>query len=99
MKENKLIGSKKIAEFLKEDSSLIEKKNNTQLTAIQLGDDYSVEEAYEEYERVLERNPGITPKGLMEFLKEDPTLTEEMTIDQLEETKGSTRELIKKEEK
>lgn len=76
-------------DFLKDDPTLTEKMTIDQLEGIKSGvDDSSLEEAYEGYKRVLAKNPEITPKGIMDFLKDDPMLTEKMTIDQLEGIKS-----------
>lgn len=49
-----MIKPKGFMDFLKEDSSLLEKKTYEELTKLPPDNDYTVEEAYRGYKRVLE---------------------------------------------
>lgn len=50
-----MVKSKGIMDFVKEDPSLSEKKTFEELTKLPPDDDFTVEEAYEGYQRVMER--------------------------------------------
>lgn len=81
---------KSVMDLIKEDSFLSQKmtyeefENSTQ-TGV---DDSQIEEAYEAYKEIKDKYH-IKPKGLSDYLREDPSLTRKITYEEFKNSEVS----------
>lgn len=80
-----MVKAKGIMDFIKEDSFLSTPMTYEEfINSTQSGfDDSGIEEAFEAYQKIM-KNSNVKPKGMMDYIAEDPSLSRKMTLEEFE---------------